>query len=65
MSFNKDDVVTIVNAMLENHTVNIWDHNKGNYTECIHCETKHDDPSKIKHDLDCPVLIASNVLTCN
>ncbi len=64
--FNKKDVIKIAKGMLESHTIYILDHNNGDYIECIHCWGDHrDDASKIEHGLDCPVLIARDVLTRN
>jgi hypothetical protein len=61
--FSADDVRKVATALLE--TAIDWDDGHGN-NECRHCmrrEPWRSDGSKIDHKLDCPVLVARDLLT--
>ena len=65
--FKEEDVIKVAKAMVESHREFVNDHNNGDYSECIHCyaetcrEPKGNAP--ITHALDCPVLVAQDLLT--
>lgn len=62
MTFDIEDVLTLSRAVVnaENHAH--YDNYDGVY-ECVYCLEKHWRAHKIKHSLDCPVLIAQDLLT--
>lgn len=69
VSYLKSDVVTVCKAFLEDYTY----HNDGDYGdqtyECLHCGEKtkpyvhYSEIESIRHGLNCPVLIARDLLT--
>jgi len=69
--FNKDDVIKVATALIEDHTwFDTGDYSKDVY-HCEHCTGRTDDWSSweevenIVHDYDCPVLAARDILTRN
>ena len=69
MSFKKEDVLILANAIIDDFAVSDWagdsfgDFN-GYICEYCYCE-KSEEAKDLKHDLDCPVLVAQDVLTRN
>ena len=69
VEFNTDDVIKVAAALLEEHSY--WD--SGDYAKdeccCNYCSGRSpqwsiwSDIDKIVHELDCPVLIARDLLT--
>ena len=66
MEFNKDDVLVVAKAMMESHSDFNSDDYSNDYYNCLHCNGVSPDwatnDSQIKHDLNCPVLIAQDIL---
>jgi len=69
MDFSVEDVKKVAQALLEDHT---WFDNSDCGREQYSCEycsaisppwSKPDEIEKLKHDLDCPVLAARDLLT--
>lgn len=63
--FNKEDVLTLARAIVEwpiEYTYHI-----GNVSEyfCKYCEAEYYNMNSFKHEPNCPVLIAQDVLTGN
>ncbi len=67
MCFDKNDVLIIAKAVAKDYS----DFNSGDYSNdyynCLHCNGVSPgwatSEKQIKHDLDCPVLVAWDVLT--
>jgi len=69
VSFSPEDVRTVAKALLEDH----WTFDSGDYSRdqccCNYCDGKTrewsswKDYEQIPHDLNCPVLIARDLLT--
>lgn len=69
VSFSRDDVIKVARALLEDHTYfDTGDYSKDQYC-CNYCSGKTKEWSRyteienLKHDLDCPILIARDLLT--
>lgn len=64
--FNRDDVIALAKAVLDD-SVEHFDSDNDCHYFCNFCSSKFDsyryNREDFKHDLDCPVLIAQDVLT--
>ena len=64
--FNKQDVLKVVRAMLGNH-IEYGERNGQAYYSCFHCDKSacqgNMDNARITHKLNCPVLVARDLLT--
>lgn len=64
--FVAEEVWTVARAFLENAVSHDVTHGRNAYNECNHCAGYvywNEDSSTIKHEKDCPVLIARDLLT--
>ena len=63
--FKREDVLTIAQAMVDNSVY--WEPDPNSYDAytCTQCDASKPDyvEAPIKHDKDCPVLIAQDILT--
>lgn len=65
--FNKDDVITVAKAMVNGFVE--WDCDGSAFWDCAgykcnFCDAdKAENSNDIKHELDCPVLVAQDILT--
>ena len=67
MSFKKD-VNIVTSAMTELAIVEEYQGDYGKYEwlyKCHYCDSSDPEPDKVKHTLDCPVLVAQDLLTRN
>lgn len=69
--FNRQDVITVAQAMVDN-SVYFMDSDYGDFYYCNHCDAKldvdynksiHCNRKDFKHDTNCPVLVAQDLLT--
>jgi len=63
--FNKDDVLILAKTILED-CVYFYDScdYRGQY-ECKYCNSKSYELNDFKHELDCPALVAQDIMTGN
>lgn len=66
--FNKDDVIKVARALIDNAIR--WDNGNENAMfahdgyECVYCNaSEYQSEEDLNHDLDCPVLVAQDLLT--
>ena len=65
MDFNKEDVIILAKAVEEDAVCfqDGGDYNHDGY-DCVHCcGERTDTRGEFKHEIDCPVLVAQDVLT--
>lgn len=68
MTFNPEDVKIVAKALIDQHW-ELDESGKNCHIYCMHCGAQaryvgyEYDPDKITHKLDCPVLIAKDLLT--
>lgn len=66
-NFQTSDVIAVAKALLEDYAwFDTGDYSKDQYV-CNYCDARTGcwaiNPNRIKHELDCPVLIARDLLT--
>ncbi len=64
-NFNEQDVITIAKVILKDcieATSNSGDYIKFQYS-CAYCSAESNDFKNFNHELNCPVLIAQDILT--
>jgi hypothetical protein len=66
VSFSKDDVLVVAKALIENHSIFVSGDYSSDHYICEHCEGKSKSfagsEAEIVHELNCPVLIAQDLL---
>ena len=63
--FAKEDVLVLAKAVLEDH-IEYHDGDYGEEWSCYHCMGRSKYSAEdVVHDLDCPVLVARDILTNN
>ena len=68
MGFNHNDVITVAKAVVEESIESEYQGDYGNYEylyKCCFCQGSSPELKLFKHDLNCPVLIAQDLLTGN
>ena len=64
IEFSKKDVKTVAKSLVDNsiHCVN-YTEDRFTYYQCIYCHEEDFIEEHLKHDMNCPVLIARDLLT--
>jgi len=62
--FSEKDVKIVAKALVD-HSVHCVDYIEDRFTyyQCIYCHEEDFFPERVKHDMNCPVLVARDLLT--